>query len=155
MKKIKLTQGKYALVDDEDYSELNKFKWCAAKTSKIYAFRSKVINGKRRQCSMHRELMQPKDGYQVDHIDGDGLNNQRSNLRVCTPSQNQMNKSKMPSNTSGYKGVFLLKTVNKWIAQISVGDKDIYLGIFADPLKAYEAYCKACIKYHGEFARLK
>jgi len=101
MKKIKLTKKQVALVDDSDYEELNRFKWHARKTVKtFYAERTFTIgNGKRKNVFMHRYIMQTPKGFDTDHIDGNGLNNQRSNLRVCTRSENLRNQGKKPNNT--------------------------------------------------------
>lgn len=86
----------------------------------------------------------------VDHINGNGLDNRRENLRVATPSQNQHNSRKPKNNTSGYKGVY--KRGNKWCAAIAINYKTIFLGYHDTAELAHEAYCKAAIKYHGEFA---
>lgn len=155
MKKIKLTKGKYALVDDADYNELMQYKWYSGNTSKFYAFRSKKVGGNWRQLGMHRHIMQPKEGYQVDHIDNNGLNNQRSNLRVCTQAENSRNKGRRSHNTSGYAGVSFHANTKKWKAQIAVDKKHIYIGIYKTAEEAYKAYCEACLKYHGEFANIK
>jgi len=101
---------------------------------------------------MAREIMKPPVGMQIDHINHDTLNNQRENLRICTPSQNNMNKAKRKDNTSGYKGVCWQKEVKKWQAKIKVNQKQIYLGCYDNKELAYEAYIKACKKYHKEFA---
>lgn len=105
MKKIKLLNAKYALVDDSDFDELNKFEWHT--DAKGYAVRSNGLSkGKQRQVRMHREIMNTPKGMDTDHIDHDKLNNQRDNLRVCTNSQNQMNRVKPAHGvTSKFKGV--------------------------------------------------
>lgn len=150
MKKIALTQGKYALVDDADFEELNQYKW---HYSGGYARRNaKVVDGKREIAQMHRFILQTPDGFDTDHIDHNGLNNQRANLRVATRSQNQMNKGITKSNKSGLKGVSWHKTNKQWQAQINVRGKNIHLGIFRTKEKAYEAYCNACEEHHGEFS---
>jgi len=157
MKKILLTQGKYALVDDSDYDFLNKWKWCANKLGNTYyAVRnSPRIKGKGKTILMHRVIMDLSIGMEVDHIDGDGLNNQRKNLRVCTHLQNLKNRGIPKGNKSGYKGVSFYKRVKKWVAFIGVNGKNIGLGYFLTKEDAYKAYCDACIKYHGDFYKLK
>lgn len=146
MKRIKLTQGKYTLVDDDDFTELNKNKWYAKKAGRtFYATRNE------KGIRMHRVIMNPPKNMEVDHKDGDGLNNQKSNLRICTHSQNAKNKGKRKSNKSGYKGVCWDEHSKKWHAQIVFNKKTKHLGKFTSKLLAYEAYCKACKKYHGEF----
>lgn len=155
--KIPLTQGKFALVDKEDYERLSKNKWYTQKCSNIsYAIRK--TNGnlhvKQRTIRMHREIMCPPVGMFIDHIDGNGLNNTKKNLRVCTPSQNVMNRGKPKNNTSGFKGVCFYKQTKKWMAQIMKEGQQIYLGSYNTSEQAYKAYCEACIKYHGEFAHI-
>lgn len=150
MKKIPLTQGKFALVDDEDFEELSKHKWYAAKqrTDNFYAVRYK----KRRMIYMHRTLLCVQWEKHVDHKDGDGLNNMRSNIRICTQQENNRNKRISLTSVSGLKGVSLHKTTGKWVARIMVNMKSIHLGYFLNKNDAHEAYCVAAKKYHGEFA---
>lgn len=158
MKKIPLSQGKYALVDDADFEELNKYNWFAHKKSRgiFYVERNyRRIEGKQTTIKMHREIMQPLEGMVIDHIDGDGLNNQRSNLRICTGTENKQNQRKYKNNTSGFKGVSFYRGSRKWGANIGAGGERVFLGLLTSKLKAYEAYCEACIKYHGAFSRLK
>ena len=164
MKKIQLGGRKgsnirgYALVDDEDFEELNNVKWYALwnpHTKTFYAVRNiRVRNGKRTMISMHRIIMNTPKGMDTDHQDGDGLNNQRTNLRVCTNAQNNQNKSKYSNNITGFKGVVLHKEAKKFQAQIFVNRKHINLGLFNSLKKAALAYNEAAKKYHGEFANL-
>lgn len=162
MKKIKLTQGKYALVDDQDYEELNKYKWHIRKRSEkpsnkaFYAVTTVRIVGSNKQTalSMHRVITKCPPQKVIDHIDGDGLNNQRNNLRIVTHAENIQNSGKRENNKSGYKGVYWLKSHKKWNAQIGVNNKKIHLGLYTTAEEAYKAYCEACVKYHKEFARL-
>lgn len=157
MRKIPLTQGKFALVSDSDYESLVKFKWYAAKHNKVfYATRaSKRVNGKQVMINMHSFIMKTPKGMETDHVDGDGLNNQRKNLRICTVSQNAMNRKPFSNNKSGLKGVYWEKSRKKWNARICFGGNRVNLGYFSSALDAYKAYCDACIKNHGEFNRLK
>lgn len=103
MKKIKLTSGKFALVDDDMFEELNKFSWCL---NGGYAIRGYSKNGKQAKLKMHRVIMNTPKGMDTDHIDNNKLNNQRNNLRVCTRSQNCMNRKKRstPNLSSSFKG---------------------------------------------------
>lgn len=152
-KRIGLTQGKFALVDDDDYEWLMQWKWHYSNTG--YAVRnSPYVNGKRKTISMHREIMKTPDYMDTDHRDLKRLNNQRYNLRVCTRSQNCQNKFRSSKNTSGYKGVVWHKKLEKWQAQIQRTKKNTHLGYFDTPEEAAYAYDVAARKRFGEFARL-
>ena len=142
MKEIKLTQGKCALVDDDMYDELNKFKWCANKGVKTYyAVRAiGTFNGKRSYTKIHHEVLgHPSGGYEIDHIDGNGLNNQRNNLRFVTRRQNQQNRINQKSS-SKYPGVHWDSGTCKWRSRLKVGNNFIHLGLFNSELIAYETY---------------
>lgn len=91
--------------------------------------------------------------YDIDHIDGNAHNNRITNLRLAAPSQNQRNRPRQSNNKSGYKGVFFNKQKKKWQAKICINYEHHHLGFFDDPEIAYETYCEAAKKYHGEFAR--
>lgn len=156
MKRIKLTQNKFALVDNSDYEWLNNFKWYPDKSGdkNFYVVRnSKDCNGKHKKIRMHQEIMGTPRGMETDHIDGNGLNNQRKNLRICTRSQNQHNRGKYKCNTSGYKGVSWHKVKKKWSANIGVNGKLIFIGDYFTIEQAYKAYCMACQEYHKDFSK--
>lgn len=102
---------------------------------------------------MHREIMNAPDGVQVDHINGDSLDNRKINLRLCTNAENLRNRGKQINNTSGYKGVCWSVRKQKWQAQIKVDRKAKFLGNFETPEDAARAYDAAAKKYHGEFAK--
>lgn len=150
MKVIPLTQGKFALVDDEDFDSLVTVKWRYMRDG--YAARSIRINGKQKYEAMHRRIIgiSRDDARHVDHKDGNKLNNQRSNLRICTDAENHRNALLRSDSTSGFKGVSRSK--GRWRACISFEGKQKYLGIFESPEEAHAAYCKAADKYFGEFA---
>ncbi len=154
MKYIPLTQGRQAIVDDDDYEALKVVKWYV---SSGYAVRSVASSGPRRQVviRMHRLIACAPDGIWTDHINGNRLDNRKCNLRICTPAENNRNVGKRKHNTSGYKGVSMHIRNHCFTAQIRVHGTLFYLGSFSTAAKAHEAY-KAAVKiYHGEFARTK
>lgn len=153
MKTIPLTQHKSALVDDEDYEWLNQWKWCARlkPSGQCYAVRVKQVNGTKRLIRMHRLILGAKQNQQVDHIDHNGLNNTRKNIRLCTASENQWNRRKLKSATSKYKGVRL--DDGRWRAQISHNGQTKQLGSFSTEEEAAKAYNEIA-KQRGKFAKL-
>jgi len=154
MREIKLTQNKIALVDDEDFEFINQYKWHYSKSSKNYG-RAKASQGKRNTLiTMHKLLMNPPKGMEVDHINGDPLDNRRANLRIVTHGQNQKNMKISADNKSGYKGVSWHKKANKWQAHIRLKCASKYLGLFTDIKEAAKAYNSAALEHFGEFARL-
>lgn len=156
MKTIQLTQGKVALVDDEDFEYLNQFKWCAAKLSgRFYAVRNAPKDGKQYMYMMHRVIMDTPKGFHTDHISGDGLDNRKLNLRIATVQQNGQNRKSCTGTSSEYKGISWQVSRNKWFAQIRKPDgKDEYLGRFTNENEAALAYNAAALRHYGEFARL-
>lgn len=153
MIQIKLTRGLHAAIDAEDYQLISLHKWRvnASRDGKLYA--SATINGK--LTLMHRYLKGATDRKtQIDHIDNDGLNNRRNNLRVCNHSANNCNKGVIKSNTSGYKGVSWHKRSRKWEAYIAKDSKKTTLGYFTEVKEAAKAYNGAALVFHGEFAKL-
>jgi len=148
---IPLTQGKYAIVDAEDYERVNRYKWCLSRTGKqLYAQRR--TGGK--TIRMHQFIMNPPKGMVVDHIDGNGLNNRRSNLRICTRPENNLNRRRHPRNTTGFKGVYQNKKTGKYSAQVCLKGKPTRLGSFVTAVEAARAYDRKAIELFGEFARL-
>lgn len=157
MKKIILTQGQFALVNDEDFEKVNQFKWCADKyKDTFYAHRRIESNKNSKKIYMHRFIMGASKGFEVDHINGNGLDNRQINLRVCTHKQNIINQKMRKDNTSGYKGVSLSKKYKypRWRANIGVDGRQKFLGYYSNPEKAYKAYCSAAREIFGEFVRL-
>lgn len=155
MKAILLTQDQITYVDDSDYQDLCQYKWHAAwdpKTNSFYARRSGRVDGKKRAIAMHRHIMGfPLD--LVDHKDNDSLNNQRSNLRLATPSQNRQNQKASACNKTGFKGVYEHPTTHRFRAQIRVNHKYYDLGFHTTAEEASEAYKEAANRLHGEFAK--
>jgi len=159
MKELPLTQGKVALVDDEDYEWLNKWKWYAANIGGLwYAYRGAQTPKGQRALGMHRVIYSKyctlDKRKMIDHIDSNGLNNRKLNLRMCTSSQNQMNRNGIKNSSSKYKGVGWHSKVNSWAARIKHKGKMYNLGHFKNENEAAETYNKAAKKYFGEFARL-
>ena len=100
---------------------------------------------------LHRIIMDAPDDKMVDHINGNKRDNRRENLRLCNNTENGRNRGKQSTNTSGFKGVCWNKQKSKWKAEIQVDGKSKFLGYFDDPQIAYQSYCRAATKYHGEF----
>lgn len=142
MRKIKLTQGKFALVDDEDFEELNKYKWSTLKHTHTY-YACRVY--KKYMILMHRVVLKAKKGEICDHINRNGLNNTRSNLRIATRRQNAINSKINARNTSGHTGVSWDKSRKKWVVRSKINGKYLYLGRYNNKdlaIEAYEAHIK-------------
>lgn len=161
MLKIKLPSRHMALIDDED-TDLCEYVWRANKSRDgiIYVQRdTRDASGKRKTSTIHRVIAARMIGRElikgevVDHINGNGLDNRRSNLRICTHAENCRNRRKIKGKTL-YKGVRNNRgsKINPYVSTISVGKHQVYLGTFATPEDAYIAYCRAAIQYHGKFA---
>jgi len=154
MRKIILTQGKYALVDDRDFEELSKFKWTYAISSDSgYAIRR--VNGVSKTIYMHREVLGTTDDRRnkfTDHINRNGLDNRRENLRICNHSQNAMNSKLRRGSKSGIRGVSWDKISKKWYAQLCHQGRNYALGRFNTKEKAQEVYQTKARELFGEFA---
>ena len=155
-KEIQLTQGQVAIVDDWRFEELNQHKWCAVWNSvmqKYYATRRQRSSlGKQESILMHVVVNRTPKGMMTDHRNGDTLYNCEENLRVCTNSQNQMNRGKSTNNTSGYKGVSIHR--DAWQALIHIDGKTIHLKYWPTAEQAARAYDDAAERLFGEFAVL-
>ncbi|MHC4260562.1 MAG: hypothetical protein ACYSTF_09170 [Planctomycetota bacterium] len=155
MKKIPLTQGKFAIVDAEDYERLNRHKWQAQ--WRFGTFYAKRKLG-RSTHYMHREILNPPHGLSCDHKDHNGLNNQKSNLRLCTQGQNVRNRRPNKNSSSRYKGVTRnrrrRKSTGSWRAQIRFNGKLRHLGIFKNEVDAAVAYDRKAVELFRDFAWL-
>lgn len=159
MKRIKLSKGKFALVDDADYEYLSQYKWyylerksrTTGKVLSCYARTSIKAGSKHASTSMHRLLMNPPKGMVVDHRDHDGLNNQRYNLRVCTYSQNAQNTK--PYGSSKYSGVYLCKLYNKWYLKLTIDGTRRGFGRFDTELEAGIISNLMIRKYFKEYGK--
>lgn len=150
MKKIKLSRGKFALVDNEDYAFLNQWKWFWLNPG--YAARTIRTGKSFHKVLMHRVLLTRTKGQEVDHKNGNGIDNRKRNLRICTKIQNHWNRGKSKRNTSGYKGVHWHRASKKWSANITANHKKHFLGYFTSKKKAAMVYAVAAKKLHKEFA---
>lgn len=154
-KLIPLTKGYSAIVDDEDYDRIVQHNWQIA-TGKtiggVYAKRTVGRKGNRKTVLMHREVLQLQSPPPfVDHINYDGLDNRKSNLRLCTLSENSVHR-RLKSNPSGFRGVTFYKRDKKWCAQIRFKNRCVNLGYFRTPQEAAIAYDTAALMLFGEFA---
>jgi hypothetical protein len=157
MKRIALSQGAYAVVDDCDYAFLSRWKWTLWKTAgRTYAYRKTPRSTGQKSIYMHAVVAARKGlpTQRVDHVDNDGLNNRRRNLRPSTQSQNGMNRDRPRHNTTGYKGVSLTTNSNRFRARITVNGQGRQIGVFDTALEAAYAYDGEALSLHGSFARL-
>lgn len=155
MKEIPLSQGKVALVDDEDYDRLAAHNWYASKDGRTYyARRRDGRNGPTRV--MHRVILDAEAQIEVDHINGNGLDNRRSNLRPCTRKENGRSRraTRKPGQHSAHKGVIYNVRAKKWRAYIYPDGRNTHLGYFKDEIDAALAYDAAAVRYFGAFARV-
>lgn len=148
VKQIKLNLDKKALVDDIDYINLANRKWYVSTWG--YAIRKE--NGQ--TVTMHIEIMGRQKGKEIDHRNGDKLDNRRANLRFVTATQNLQSRRKFNNNTSGYRGVTWLKAAKAWQVCVRANKIKYFIGYFKDKIEAARAYDKAAKKYHGNFAQL-
>lgn len=153
-REIHLTQGYVAIIDDDDFALISRWKWQAAKRGKqIYATTDVgESRSDKRKLYMHRVILDAPENLTVDHINGNGLDNRRENLRLATRQQNVVNRHRTRQNPhSQYRGVFLASNKRTWFAQIVSGGKSIYLGTFPTQFEAAQAYNEASVRHHGEY----
>ncbi len=149
---IKLTKGYETTVDDDWYEILSSYQWVAIMGR--HGQSPYVRSRGRKYVIMHRLIMDAPIDSQVDHINGNTLDNRKSNLRICTPSQNCMNRNKKKNSHSSYKGVHQRCDNGRWRAHIAFNKKRTWIGHFNSEIEAAIAYNEAAKKYHGEFAKL-
>lgn len=158
VKEIPLGHGLTATVDDEDFERVGHLRWflvtqfMVTKSSR-YAMRREVRDGKPSTVYLHRRILNAEKGQIVDHINGDGIDCRRSNLRLCTPSQNQANKKRKTRTSSPYKGVWQ-RPGGRWTGELTKDFQPIRIGTFDTAEEAAREYDRLARELHGEFARL-
>lgn len=159
MKILKNNKNYKCIVDDEDYERYKDYNWSVNDyyNKGPYFVRIKQINNKKESIRLHRLIMNAKKGEEVDHIDGNTLDNRKCNLRICTPKENSRNRKRQKNNTTGYVGVLFVNRkylIRQFRARIKVDGKIKHLGYFKTREEAALAYNIAAVIYFGEFARL-
>lgn len=157
---IPLTRGYEAIIDAADVPLVEGYSWSARPTRRangtlrtVYAAQYKRVNGKNTKSFLHRFILSAPDGFDVDHVDGNGLNNTRANIRICTKAQNSYNRILDPNSPSGVKGVRWRKDNFRWEAYIKVDGRQIAIGQFTDFEVACARIVEARQQFHGEFGR--
>ena len=155
MKRILLTQGKYTIVDDENYGWLMQWKWCVSKKHRSwYAVRGTERGGIQKTYQMHNFIMPPPKNKEIDHKNGDGLDNRKCNLRICTHAENIRNqRTRITKGTSIFKGVCFEKQTGSWKAQIGFNKKSINLGRYKSEIEAARVYDSAAKNLYKQYAQ--
>jgi len=155
-RRIYLGEGKWVILDQQDYYRLRIFKWIVyGNGTNLYAIRHQLIEpNKTKTVYMHREIMNPPPDLVVDHRNCDGLDNRKQNLRFATHAQNTRNRRKKKNGSSQFLGVYFNKEKSTWDSQLMHNGKKIWVGRFDNEIDAAKAYDETARKYHGEFARL-
>ncbi len=152
-RRVPLTKNRYALVDPEDYERVMTYLWCAYRSKEVWYAHRDIIKGTAYR-NMHRFILGDFSSEEIDHIDNNGLNNQKKNLRSCTTSQNAMHRGPSKRNKSGYKGVSWCIARQKWIVQIHTGKKNNYVGAYDSKIYAAVIYDEVAQEAYGDFAYL-
>jgi hypothetical protein len=153
---VPLAGGLEAIVDEDDLEMLSGFKWKPLRLSHdTYAVSSFVTNGRHHTIYMHRMVMLPDPALDVDHVNMDGLDNRKDNLRACTRSENLHNSALRKNSTTGYKGVSpIARRPGYWQVGLRIGEERVFVGEFDNPIKAAVAFDAVARERLGEFARL-
>ena len=156
---IPLTRGLYTIVWESDYEWLMQWKWCASyarNTDSYYVHHKDNKRSDGHTVSMHRFILglQSGDERTGDHINGNSLDNRRTNLRIVNEVQSSQNRGMRTDNTTGFKGVYPYKDTGKYAAQIRANRQTFFLGVCDTPEEASQLYCAAAEKYHGRFQRI-
>jgi HNH endonuclease/AP2 domain len=152
---LQLPSGHIAIVDADDSELVGGFRWFAqVQPHTVYVRGYPHGRPSNPKILLHRLLLPVDLGFDVDHINGDGLDNRRRNLRVGTRSQNNGNTRTSSRNQSGYKGVSFHKPTGRWRAYINLNHRHRHLGMFDDPWSAAQAYNEAAVAQWGEFAQI-
>lgn len=151
MKLIKISRNKFTKVDDDDFEKASRYKWCALKSANtfyaIHTFRKGKQFGKSNGIRLHSLIMNPPVGFEIDHINGDGLDNQKSNLRIVTRAENgRCFKTKQAGTTSMFRGVYWNSRIKKWRAHVKFNQKQYHCGYFLDETLAAIARDKKAIE---------
>lgn len=156
---VPLTRGYEAIIDADSAPLVSEWNWCAkvdtlsdGSVRSVYAYRSSM-KPRRAVFYLHKAILTVEDGQHVDHVDGNGLNNRRSNLRPASPSENQHNRKRLSKTVSGLKGVSRAPRSPKWRARIKINGQERVVGLFDTKEAAHAAYIKAAMALHGDFAR--
>lgn len=151
---LKTKKGKIAVCDECDYERVSKYHWTLAGDGR-HVFMTQTVRGKSKNTSLHHFILgKPPQGYVVDHINGDGLDCRRCNMRFVTSRENNLNRKSLGNSSSRYKGVTFDKSRGKWNASIYVKGRSINLGRYNQEEDAARAYDKAAYQFFGEYARL-
>lgn len=155
--KSKKYGDKECVIDIEDYNKIKIYRWGVYKNKKRSNFYciARDKDKKRTTIKIHRLLLSVKKGKEVDHINRNGLDNRKCNLRICNTSENCCNREYSRKSNCNFKGVYYNKRFDRYIANIKKEQRQIYLGCFKTPEEAHQAYCAASKKYHGKFGRAK